>query len=59
MTKYYNPSLTTMVQPCDQMVKNSIELLMKAIDGDTEKQQLIFDADLLERDSVAEIHPSV
>lgn len=56
MTKYYNPSLTTIVQPCDKMVKSSIELLMRAINGDTEKKQLIFDADLLERDSVAEIH---
>lgn len=56
ITKYFNPSLTTMMQPCSQMAKHSIELLMKAIDGDTDKKQIIFDAELLERDSVADIH---
>ena len=56
ITKYFNPSLTTMMQPCSQMAKHSIELLMKAIDGDTDNKQIIFDAELLERDSVADIH---
>lgn len=55
MTKYYNPSLTTMVQPCEKMVQSSIELLMDAIKGNSEKKHVIFDADLLERDSVADI----
>lgn len=56
ITKYFNPSLTTMMQPCSQMAKHLIELLMKAIDGDTDKKQIIFDAELLERDSVADIY---
>lgn len=58
MTKYFHPSLTTMVQPCKQMVENSIELLMGAIHGETEKKQLFFAAELLERDSVADINRS-
>ena len=55
ITKYFHPSLTTMEQPCSQMVKHSIELLMDAIDGETEEKQILLDADLQERDSVAEI----
>lgn len=54
-SKYFHPSLTTMVQPCEEMVKSSIELLMDAINGNDEKKQLIFQADLCERDSVKEL----
>ena len=36
-------------------MKHSIELLMDAIDGETEEKQILLDADLQERDSVAEI----
>ena len=49
------PSLSTMKQPCEQMVKSSIDLLMEQINGNNEKKQLIFEAELLERDSVKEI----
>ena len=55
VAKYFHPSLTTMEQPCSQMVKHSIELLMEAIDGEMEEKQMILDAVLQERDSVAEI----
>ncbi len=55
VAKYFHPSLTTMEQPCSQMVKHSIELLMEAINGETEEKQMILDAALQERDSVAEI----
>jgi LacI family transcriptional regulator len=55
ISKYYNPSLTTMVQPSDEMVESCIELLMKQINGDEENEHVIFDAKLLERDSVKEI----
>ncbi len=52
LSDYYQPSLTTMKQPCETMVKSSIELLMKLINGEQEKEQKIFEAELLERDSV-------
>ena len=55
MSKYFHPSLSTMKQPCEQMVKSSIELLMELISGKDEKKQLIFQAELLERDSVKEV----
>lgn len=55
VSQYFHPSLTTMVQPCEQMVKSSIELLMDAINGNNEKKQLIFEAGLCERDSVKEL----
>ena len=55
MSKYSQPSLSTMKQPCEQMVKSSIDLLMEQINGNNEKKQLIFEAELLERDSVKEI----
>lgn len=58
-TRYYQPSLTTIVQPSSEMVKCSIELLMDAIAGKEGKRQLIMDAHLLERDSVADISGSV
>lgn len=58
-TRYYHPSLTTIVQPSSEMVKCSIELLMEAIAGKKEKRQLIMEADLLERDSVADINGKV
>lgn len=55
MTNYFNPALTTIEQPCEEMVKSSIKLLMDAINGENEQKQLIFDAKLLERDSVKSI----
>ena len=55
ISKYYNPSLTTMVQPSEQMVESCIELLMKQIEGEEESEHVVFEASLLERDSVKEI----
>lgn len=54
-SQYFHPALTTMVQPCEEMVKSSIELLMDAIRGNDERKQLIFAANLCERDSVKEL----
>lgn len=55
ISQYFHPALTTMVQPCEEMVKSSIELLMDAIHGNDERKQLIFAANLCERDSVKEL----
>lgn len=55
MTNYFIPSLTTMEQPCKEMAASSIKLLMNAIDGEKETRQLIFDANMIERDSVLEL----
>lgn len=49
------PSLTTISQPKDKMVKSSVDLLMKAINGDDTPRQLVYSASLLERESVKAI----
>jgi LacI family transcriptional regulator len=54
--KYYHPSLTTMKQPAGEMVRESIRLLMKQIDGDKEHHKVLLEAKLLERDSVKKIN---
>ncbi len=52
LTKFYHPSLTTMGQPCEKMVKASIEMLLGAINEGSQGEQRIFQAELIERDSV-------
>ncbi|MBQ1844261.1 MAG: LacI family DNA-binding transcriptional regulator [Lachnospiraceae bacterium] len=49
------PALTTIKQPKDEMVKSSVDLLMKAIKGDDTPRQLFYPASLLERESVRSI----
>ena len=54
-TRYMQPALTTMEQPVETMVRSSIELLMAQINGDENKYFKIYDAELLERESVRSI----
>jgi len=55
LARYYHPSLTTMRQPCEEMAKESIRLLIDLIEGRKENQHKIFQAELLEGESVREI----
>ena len=55
MTKYMYPALTTVRQPAEEMIKSAIGVLTKAIAGDTETHQIIFEAELVVQDSVKEI----
>lgn len=55
MTKYMHPSLTTVIQPVQQMVESSIRLLMRQMRGEGEREQLIYEAELCERDSVRDL----
>ena len=55
MGRFYHPSLTTVKQPIDDMVAKTIELLMKQIDGDKTTVQVIYESEILERDSVRKI----
>ena len=41
-----------MGQPCEKMVKASIEMLLGAINEGSQGEQRIFQAELIERDSV-------
>lgn len=48
--KYYNPSITTIKQPFEEMAKASVKLLFKYIDKDRETddtQQRVFDGELI------------
>ncbi len=55
MTRYYHPSLTTIQQPVEELVKASIDQLMKAINGNDSHAKIFYDGKLLERDSVKTI----
>ena len=51
--EYYNPKLTTIKQPVEEMAKKAIHLLFEVIAGRQEHQQIIFSAELVERESTA------
>lgn len=55
MTKYMYPALTTVRQPAEEMIKSAIEVLNQAIEGNKEPRQIIFEAELIEQESVREI----
>lgn len=55
LARYYHPSLTTMSQPCEEMAAESIRLLIDLIEGKKENQHKIFEAKLLEGESVRRI----
>ena len=54
--EYYNPKLTTIKQPVEEMAKEAIQLLFDVIAGLKEHQQIIFSAELVERESTARLH---
>lgn len=58
MTRYMEPSLTTVGQPIDEMVRSTINLLLQAIEGEDKNEQMIYEASLIERDSVRTIEGS-
>lgn len=51
--EYYNPKLTTIKQPIEQMAKSTIRMLLDVIAGREEHQQIILPAELVERESTA------
>lgn len=54
LSKYLCPGLTTMEQPREKMVQSSVKLLMKALDEGKVTEQKVYQAALIERDSVAQ-----
>lgn len=52
MGEYYNPKLTTIKQPVEEMAKKTIRLLLDVIGGRKEHQQIVFAARLVERESI-------
>lgn len=55
MTNYYHPSLTTIKQPGEDMVKASINQLMHSIEGEEFEEKVQFKGILIERESVNEL----
>lgn len=51
MGEYYNPKLTTIKQPVEEMAKKTIRLLLDVIAERQEHQQIIFPAELIVRES--------
>lgn len=54
--KYYNPSITTISQPIQQMAKKTIDLLFDLIAGYKEYEHIVFPAELVERESSGKVH---
>lgn len=57
LTDYMYPALTTVRQPVENYVKTSVETLIRLLDGGEENNHQIFEAELIERDSVKTITP--
>ncbi|MDE6847117.1 MAG: substrate-binding domain-containing protein, partial [Lachnospiraceae bacterium] len=53
--EYYNPKLTTIKQPVEEMAKKTIRVLLDVIAGRREHQQIVFPAELIERESTAAV----
>lgn len=51
--EYYNPKLTTIKQPVEEMAIRTIRLIMDVIDGREKHQNILFPARLIERESTA------
>lgn len=53
--KFMVPALTSIKQPEKELVRSSVDLLVRSIKGFAQPRQLIYPAELLERDSVKSI----
>lgn len=56
LTRYMEPSMTTVIQPVQKMTESSVRLLMDQINGSTERKHLLYEAELHERDSVLDLN---
>lgn len=54
--EYYNPKLTTIKQPVEDMAKTTIHLMLEVIAGREEHKQIVFEAELLERESTTRVN---
>jgi len=55
MAAYYNPSLTTIRQPLEKMARESTKQLFNLIEGCGQHRHLIYEAELIEGNSVKKI----
>lgn len=56
MAAYYNPAITTIRQPAEEMARESIKLLFDYIKKKTQVKQLIFEGELVSGESVKKLN---
>ena len=56
MAQFYNPSITTLRQPMEEMAKATIHMLFEMIRKKGGRQRMLFEVELMEAQSVREIH---
>ena len=54
--EYYNPTLTTIRQPIEQMADRTVNLLLDVIEDGCAHEHIIFPAELVERESTAPVN---
>ena len=55
VSKFYNPGITTVMQPRIEMAKKSATLLLDLLEGKAENQHIILDTKLIKRESCKKI----
>ena len=53
---YYNPAITTIKQPKEEMAIRSVELLFDILKDKCENQHILLDTELIERESCADLN---
>ncbi len=53
--EFYTPQLTTIRQPVEAMAEKTVKLLFDVIDGESGHEHIVFPAELVERESTAEL----
>lgn len=55
VAKYYEPTITTIKQPKDEMSKMSVDLLFDLLNGETQHKHVLLDVELVEGNSIKKI----
>ena len=55
MTYYYNPSITTIRQPVEEMARETTKILFDLINKKTKNQHRVFEGELIVRESTSEL----
>lgn len=53
---YYNPGITTIKQPKEEMAVKSVEILFELLKGKGENKHILLDTELIERESCADLN---
>ena len=56
MSYYYNPSITTIRQPVEEMARETTKILFDLINKDSTNQHRVFEGELLKRSSTSKIN---